>query len=42
MVETRATNTALEPNLKHRASSDYPEDGKEAEKRNNGVRGRHR
>ncbi|XP_075634925.1 uncharacterized protein LOC142607357 isoform X2 [Castanea sativa] len=42
VVETRATNAALEPNLKHRASSDYPEDGKEAEKRNNGVKGRHR
>ncbi len=42
MVETRATNAALETNLKPRASSDHHEDEKEADKRSNGVRGRHR
>lgn len=42
MVDTRATNSGLEPNSKPRASSRHPEDEEEANKRNNGVRGRYR
>lgn len=44
MVETKAKNDALEPNLEHklqRTSSDRSEDAKETDKRN-GVKARNK